>query len=235
MKYYLRCQKCRKEMVRTDTTKPCKRCKGVMLVTGVVLALCAAMPAKASPLSDCQPIVKASGYPVGPDWTDGAVGRHVFFFCAAPASEYTVGFSCRYDDCNAAQLSASIAKVATATDKTAAINAEWAAWVKWDCTNPPDEPKRLLCVERSTLEQTAMTKALVGYTRPVWRVKSNGTSTTRPAYSLINGVLGTKEVRRATVGTLCDLTKPSVPATGGDMRAEFGVSGVVTICSKATR
>lgn len=188
----------------------------------------------ASPLSTCQPIIKPSGYPVGPDWTDGPVGRHVFFFCAAPAREYTVGFSCRYDDCNPAQLSASIAKVATATDKTAAINAEWAAWVKWDCTNPPDEPKRLLCVERATLEQAALTKALVGYVRPVWRVKYNGLYLTRPAYTLTNGVLGTVVVGRAPVGALCDLSKPTAPATLGDIRAEYGTPGLVTICTKGT-
>ena len=193
--------------------------------------------ADASPLSDCQPIVKPSGYPIGMDWVDGPLGRHVFFFCAAPAHEYTVGFSCRYDDCNSAQLSASILKVARATDKTAAINAEWAAWVKWDCTTPPDEPKRLLCVERAALEQGVMTKALEGYVHPVWMVKPNGTSMTRPAFTLVNGVLGTREAARAPVGADCIMNRPTTPVIGSsDIRAEGvdGPAGVVTICTKGT-
>lgn len=207
-------------------------------VIGLVLwsALCAlgVLSVKASPLADCQPIIKPSGYPVGPDWTDGPVGRHVFFFCSAPASEYVVGFSCRYDDCNPTQLSASMLKVLRAPDRTAAMDAEWAAWVKWDCSNPPDEPKRLLCVERKTLESAALAKALQGYVRPVWRVKPNSAATTRPAYPLTNGVLSDtadKKVR-ATVGALCDLSKPTHPATLGDIRAEFGTPGLVTICTK---
>lgn len=189
-------------------------------------------PAKASPLADCQAIIKPSGYPVGPDWSDGPHGRHVYFFCAAPASEYAVGFSCRYDDCRPEQVAASALKVTRAPDLKAAIESEWAAWVKWDCTAPPDEPKRLLCVERKALEPAALAKALQGYVRPMWRVKPNGTATTRPAYTLTNGVLGTKEAGRALVGALCDLTKPTAPATLGDIRAEYGAPGLVTICTK---
>jgi hypothetical protein len=66
----------------------------------------------------------------------------------------------------------------------------------------------------------------------VWRVKPNGTSTTRPAYALVNGVLGTTIAGRATVGAVCDLARPTAPATGGDIRAEYGVAGLVTICKK---
>jgi len=37
MKYYLRCPKCRKELLRMDATKPCKRCKHpLMEITGKV-------------------------------------------------------------------------------------------------------------------------------------------------------------------------------------------------------
>jgi hypothetical protein len=67
----------------------------------------------------------------------------------------------------------------------------------------------------------------------VWKVKPNGTATTRPAYTLTNGVLGTKEAGRATVGAVCDMQRPTAPATGGDIRAEYGKAGLVTICAKA--
>tara|TARA_R110000868_G_scaffold215878_1_gene466024 strand:- start:1535 stop:2161 length:627 start_codon:yes stop_codon:yes gene_type:complete len=203
----------------------------VIFVTSVLMAL-GLGTAKASPLSNCKPIIQANGYPIGPWWVDGVHGQHVFFFCQGPAYEYTTGFSCSYDDCNQKQLSASIAKVLLATDKTAAIEAEWAAHIKWTCANPPDEPKRLLCVERGERAQAALDAALVGYVRPVYRVKTNGLIATRPAFTLMNGVIGQKEAGRATAGTVCDMTKPTAPATGGDIRAEYGTPGLVTICTK---
>ena len=58
------------------------------------------------------------------------------------------------------------------------------------------------------------------------------TDTTHPAYALVNGVLGTKESGRATIGAACDVTRSMVSATGGDLRAEYGITGLVTFCTK---
>ena len=66
---------------------------------------------------------------------------------------------------------------------------------------------------------------------PAYKVKPNGSSLTRPAYTLINGVRGTKEVARASVGAACDVTKPTLPS-GSDLWAEFGTPGVVALCAK---
>lgn len=63
-------------------------------------------------------------------------------------------------------------------------------------------------------------------------VKINGTSTTRPAYLLTNGVRGTTAVGRANVGADCDLTKPTLPS-GSDVWASFGPlfeAGKVALC-----
>ena len=202
-----------------------------LILWGVLCAL-GVLSVKASPLADCKPIVKASGYPVGPLVRDGGQGKHLFFFCAAPTHEYVVGLSCRWADCNVSQFSAALAKVLTAPDRAAAIESEWAAQVTWSCDAPPDEAKRALCVERAGFAETALAEATRGYLRPVYRVKNNGLINTRPAFTLINGVIGLKEAGRAPVGTVCDLTKPTAPATGTDVRAEFGVAGLVTICAK---
>lgn len=67
-----------------------------------------------------------------------------------------------------------------------------------------------------------------------YAVKANGTSTTRPVYTLVNGVRGTSSVGRATVGERCNVTRPTL-ASGADLWAEFGpgfVSGVVALCAK---
>lgn len=66
------------------------------------------------------------------------------------------------------------------------------------------------------------------------QVKTNGTTATRPAYTLADGVRGTKEVARATVGQPCDTTRPTL-ASGADLWAEFGpdfVQGRVALCSR---
>jgi hypothetical protein len=65
-------------------------------------------------------------------------------------------------------------------------------------------------------------------------VKPNGTSLSRPAYALVNGVRGTKEISRATVGADCDLTKPTL-ASGADVWASYAPAfeaGKVALCSK---
>lgn len=67
-----------------------------------------------------------------------------------------------------------------------------------------------------------------------WAVKVNGTASTRPAYELVNGIRGTKEVARATVGQLCNALRPAL-VSGNDLWAEFGpnyVAGRVALCAK---
>lgn len=139
-------------------------------------------------------------------------------------------------DCNVNAFGAAVIKVLHAEDRQAAMDEEWAAGVKWTCDAAPSAAKANLCTERAELIRTNWTKWSAGYAVAVWRVKANGTATTRPAYALTNGVLGTKEVARAQVGAICNVSRPTAPATGGDIRAEFGPAnapGVVTICSKS--
>ena len=63
-----------------------------------------------------------------------------------------------------------------------------------------------------------------------YSVKPNGTSTTRPAYTLTNGVL-IKSKARAPVGATCDISKPT-KQRGKDLWASYDSTDKVALCSK---
>ena len=63
-----------------------------------------------------------------------------------------------------------------------------------------------------------------------WQVKPNGKLTTRPAYTLTDGVL-VKSKERAPVGATCDLTRPTKPS-GKDLYASYDSTDLVALCSK---
>ena len=63
-----------------------------------------------------------------------------------------------------------------------------------------------------------------------WQVKPNGKLSTRPAYTLVNGVL-VKLKERAPVGATCDLRRPTKPS-GKDLYASYDSTGTVALCSK---
>ena len=64
----------------------------------------------------------------------------------------------------------------------------------------------------------------------MYTVKANGALTTRPAYTLTDGVL-VKSKERAQVGATCDLTKPTKPSNK-DLYASYDSTGTVALCSK---
>lgn len=163
------------------------------------------------------------------------LGRHVAFICtnATGTAVYPAGLSCLHSVCNPSAFAAAVVRVATAQDYKKAVDTEWAENVKWDCDAPPNEGAKALCAERRDWIASNWSTWIAEFKPATWKVKPNGTATTRPAYALVNGVLGTKEAGRATVGAACDVTKPTAPAIGGDVRAEYGVSGLVTICTKS--
>lgn len=197
------------------------------------LVLCAVgvfvVRAEAAPvLSNC---VQAAA----PRYESLTVGRHLVFVCtdSIGVKVYPDGLSCQHSVCNPSAFAAAAVRIATAQDYKKAVDAEWAANVKWTCDAPPNEGAKALCVERRDWIARNWSTWTAEFKPAVWKVKPNGTATTRPAYTLVNGVLGTKEAGRAQVGAACDVTKPTAPATGGDVRAEYGISGLVTICTKS--
>lgn len=197
-----------------------------LLVCAIVVGLVHAEPAPV--LSNC---VQAAA----PRYESLTVGRHLVFVCtdALGAKVYPDGLSCQHSICNPNAFAAAVVRVATAQDYKKAVDAEWAASVKWDCDTPPNDGAKALCNERRDYIERNWQAWIAEFRPSIWKVKPNGTASTRPAYALTNGIIGTKEAGRANVGAVCDVTKPTAPATGGDVRAEYGVSGLVTICTKA--
>lgn len=197
-----------------------------LLVCAIAVGIVHAQPAPV--LSKC---VQAAA----PRYESLSVGRHLVFVCtdSIGVKVYPDGLSCQHSVCNPSAFAAAAVRVATAQDYKKAVDAEWAANVKWTCDAPPNEGAKALCVERRDWIARNWSTWTAEFKPAVWKVKPNGTATTRPAYTLVNGVLGTKEAGRAQVGAACDVTKPTAPATGGDVRAEYGISGLVTICTKS--
>lgn len=200
-----------------------------ILALAIWLALCAAgvSIARAAKLSDCIPTSK-------PQYVSQAIGRHLVFVCTDKigARVYPDGLSCAHDVCDPSKFAASMVRIITAPDYKKAIDIELGAHVKWDCDAPPNDAARSLCVERKRVIESNWDAWTTEFKPAVWRVKRNGTATTRPAYSVENGVVGTREAGRATVGALCITDKPIYAATGRDIRAEYGYPGLVTICDK---
>lgn len=178
------------------------------------------------PISTCNP--------VGVQYDYLTLGRHIAVLCTKPLGDgvYVNGLSCPHAVCSPSAFGMSVAKVIVASAPKTELQAQWAANVKWTCDAPPDASALALCTERQAWISSNWATWTAAFKPVVWRVKPNGTYPTRPAFALTAGVLGTKEVARATVGNLCDVSKPTAPATSGDIRAEFGVPGVVTLCAR---
>jgi len=196
-----------------------------------------AQPAPVKPVSDCEPMVLPLGQgTVAPVSIGGEEGFHQFIFCANPKPTWK-GFSCRISECMRTDTPRLIYAAARSAKPLEEFDRLWNTYVTWSCTAPPDEPKRLLCEEQKRLGDAELAKHLVTYVPPVWRVKANGTATTRPGYELADGKLGL-EAARAPIGVACDLTKPTIAApytrANLDIRAQWagGPDGVVTICTR---
>ena len=70
-----------------------------------------------------------------------------------------------------------------------------------------------------------------GCLRGEWyAVKPNGKLTTRPAYTLTDGVL-VRSKERAPVGATCDTMRPTKPSNK-DLYASYDSTSTVAICSK---
>ncbi len=216
--------------------QPCRRSKlnqylRFALVLFVWLAVCAVVVGVVH--AEPAPVLSNCVQAAAPRYESLTVGRHLVFVCtdALGVKVYPDGLACQHSVCNPNAFAAAVVRIATAQDYKKAVDAEWAANVKWTCDAPPNEGAKALCVEREALIVKNWSAWTSEFKPAVWKVKTNGTATTRPAYTLVNGVLGAKEAGRAAVGAVCDVTKPTAPA-GSDIRAEYGTQGVVTICEK---
>lgn len=152
-------------------------------------------------------------------WETGTLGKHLYVPCAGGAH---IGLSCTHAVCDPAKFGGVIASIYVAADREAAYAAAVRTYLPWNCDAPPDATAVALCKERADILKP-----------PVWRVKVNGTTTTRPSLVLATGLAGP----RATVGALCLPDAPRGLPSGPDIRAQWtgGPAGVVTICAKGTQ
>lgn len=119
----------------------------------------------------------------------------------------------------------------------ARVEADAAYWLALDTgaerkpTRPLDDP---LVLELWAAASTAMqydTDRPPKVAAPIETVAKNGAYTTRPAYPVVNGQVGTKEAARATIGQPCDCTARKV-MKGSTMycAAPAPNAALVTLC-----
>ncbi|MDP1686897.1 hypothetical protein [Hydrogenophaga sp.] len=197
------------------------------------IALCAVASQPARADSSCVPYLECQ--PLTTQAVRGPLATHLFWFVrnAETGGIDHHGFSCKLDKCDLQLL------IKTANEVLTGLKTPGAAWdesMNFGCDYSRWEPyagQNEICAERKLALATMRDVWLAGIPRQIalWRVKSNGLSSSRPAYTLTGSTRGTKEVARATVGTACDVKKPTLPS-GSDLWAEFGTAGVVALCAK---
>jgi hypothetical protein len=171
-------------------------------------------------------------------------GWHLIWFVQAQGSDgvvrvYSDGWSCKHGVCNLGVFTDKVRQLRAMDDYQAARTQAF-AWIEeffkpLDC-EVADKP---LCDERTKLvaEQTPEAELMFALKATPWPplpsapvntyvVRSNGTYPTRPAYSVVNGVRGTVEVGRATVGASCTLSLGEY-GTFGPLHAP----NIVALCS----
>lgn len=186
--------------------------------------------------------------PFMPRWERGSEGHHVFYWCKRPDGVVTNGgFSCRHGVCDFSKFSETVQAITVAASKESAASSAWSANITKQCDVPADLADaafKALCVEREAILNANASVWLAGLVQPVpapvyiHAVKNNACTAaalaagtcSRPAYALTNGIRGTKEVARATVG------QPCKDATGtADQWLTFGptfTANVVALCAR---
>ena len=143
-----------------------------------------------------------------PRIVQGTTGIHIYWFYASGTGMKYDGFSCPYAICDPVKFAQTLNTIATSSNKLAALDKAWADNVK-PC--PPvvmvggvatiADP---MCRERNNLLVTNRA-TWAGYMAPaMWKVKPNGTQTTRPVQiiSADNGLM-TASGERVAIGAPC--------------------------------
>lgn len=161
-------------------------------------------------------------------------GRFLHWYCKDGDKIAPAGLSCVHGTClTVGNFFENLDAYKRSADPVATVKAEWDKAFPLDSCAKSVGTLKTVCdaMYTSMLDNWPVAATPAPPPAPMWKVKPNGSSLTRPAYTLANGVRGTKEVARATVGAACDATKPTL-ASGADLWAEFGTPGVVALCSK---
>lgn len=171
-------------------------------------------------------------------------GRYLHWYCKASDGKIApAGLACVHGTClPVGNFFENLDAYKRDADPAAKVKAEWdKAFPPGSCETATGTLKTVCtAMYTSMLDNHPIKPVIVDMPTappaPLWKVKANpacavGVVCTRPAYTLVNGMRGTKEVARAAVGAACDATRPTL-ASGADLWAEFGTPGVVALCSK---
>jgi hypothetical protein len=224
-----------------------------MLLVGLVAtpvhgadAAAPAVAASAPVLPACLPYLY--GKTLTSDWKRTDEGRYAYAWCEGKSGQpLWVYAACVHGTCMPVGTFAELVDALKRDpNPLTAAKSAWlnATWAKDPCPPGVSGPMGKVCADVSAAMIASKPASAASAPTPpasgptptpalVYVVKTNGTSATRPAYTLANGVRGTKEVARATVGQLCDRSKP-ILASGADEWASFGpspVAGIVALCT----
>lgn len=187
----------------------------------------------------CVPGLSGPVINVSPRIEFGTSGKHIYWWCKEPdgrVQEY--GLSCQNSKCSAQIFGNAMASLAAMVKPD--VKTVWESNVQYNCVDVLNEASErgAMCRERYAILKANEATWLAGYVKPapppppvVWKVKVNGTATTRPAYTLIEGIRGDKEAGRAPVGAVCNITKPTL-ASGADLWASYSELPLVALCAK---
>jgi hypothetical protein len=218
-------------------------------VIRAILFLLAVLPSWACAAPSCMPGLYGAqfgGAPIVP-LVRGNAGWYAYGWCRADdGSPFPVYLLCAHGECTSdlgGQVGRALSTLGTqllGSDPAAVYGGWWDANVRaFDCGaggpqhTAPGTPRAAACNELAKL-MARDRPAWVAPAAPTYRVKANGVALDRPAYALIDGARGTKELARAKVGQECSTKRPTL-ASGADLWAEFGpdrMPGVVALCSK---
>lgn len=148
------------------------------------------------------------------------------------------GYTCSYEgnECNTLKGVQWIRETLNLTDaqKLPSVTTAWNSNIKYDCDDPASVTRTdyvgKICTEHNWLYANRKAVWLANYKPPIWKVKPPvAPATTRPAYTLINGVLGTREMARVVAWKWCDHTKPYL-FSGTNAYMQYDATGYVTLC-----
>lgn len=163
----------------------------------------------------CMPYVECK--PLAVKSTQGPLAIHVFWFIRSPSgSVWHQGFSCPLAICDLTTFTSKAQDVMVGKISPAAMRAELQGFTCDYSSFEPNSGEHPICAERKDALVQKIDEWLTGVKLQLdWKVKPNGTETTRPVRPLVEGVLQTQTIGRAPVGAPC-VNNGTFLASGAD-------------------
>lgn len=170
-----------------------------------------------------------------------AGNRHLYWFWYDKFGILRVdGVSCVRTSCDLEKFAGVVWQVFSGVmSRETAEGAFLQGQCKMEMIASPTNSLQRLCNERYTLYQQNRERWLkdLPLRKYVWRVKVNGSSETRPAYTLTNGVRSNLSTARATVGVRCYPEIVMDQFSGADVWAIYNAGALdsVALCARSAQ